>query len=178
MNFVTWILLLLVFTNFAWVAIFLTMRSPKRYAQAQAGLPPAPSWATLDVYAREEVKAIIAGTKLAVANDISDEQVADAILTGDVEKVYEMYRTVATRGQQYGESVLLACGEQGMIIMMLTKLMRLMWSYNNGLSIQERTDSYVDIGGYSLLTLALDKWLKDAAVLSVIHADGDVEVQR
>jgi hypothetical protein len=149
-----------------------------------AGLPPAPTWETLHQYAQEDLNLIIAHFRdrnsempLYWAHPTSPAvqqvyEIEEARISGDeefvtnfiyttVEEAYKMYATVATRGQTYGENVLLAMGEEGMIMMITTKIMRLMWSQTSSNPMADRKDSYVDIAGYCLLALALDSYAKE-----------------
>jgi len=69
--------------------------------------------------------------------------------------------TVSVRGRTYGESVLMAMGEQGILTMTITKIMRILWSFNEELPVRDRMDSYLDIAGYALLMLSLSSYVKE-----------------
>jgi len=63
------------------------------------------------------------------------------------------------RGETYGEDVLALLGETGMVTLAVTKVMRLLWGYTHGQPFETRRDSWLDLAGYAILSLAIDDWL-------------------
>lgn len=128
---------------------------------AGAGLPPAPTPETFAVYLMPQVWPITARLTEKIGDLISQESAQDAILEGSSSFIDEVVETLRRRGATYGEEVLLAMGEEGLLLMLLTKIMRVFWSHNEGLSFSSRRDGFVDLAGYAILALAIDQYARE-----------------
>lgn len=62
-----------------------------------------------------------------------------------------------TRGRSYGEDVLLLLDEMGFVAWVVSKALRLLWSYTAGLDASSRQDDWVDLAGYAILRLAVKR---------------------
>lgn len=146
--------------------------SANRYAHLRSGieqntiphLPPAPDWNTLEAYVEPFMQDILDHIKGAPI--LKDRATVTGMVPMDVLKGVdivgeELLKIVAERGRAYGEESILAMGEAGMIGMIMAKVMRLMWSHRGGIQFQTRRDSYIDLAGYCLLTIALDQYITE-----------------
>ena len=146
--------------------------SANRYAHLRSGiekntiphLPPAPDWNTLETYVEPFMRDILDHIKGAPI--LRERATVTGLLPMDVLKGVdivgrELLQIVAERGRAYGEESILAMGEAGMISMIMAKVMRLMWSHRGGAQFQSRRDSYIDLAGYCLLTIALDQFITE-----------------
>lgn len=127
-------------------------------------LPPAPDWNTLEAYVEPFLRDIV--DHIQGAPILRERATVAGIVPFDVLKGVdivgeELLRIVGERGRAYGEEAILAMGEAGMISMIMSKVMRLMWSHRAGLQFQARRDSYIDLAGYCLLTIALDVYIME-----------------
>lgn len=139
------------------------------------GLPPAPDWNTLATYVEPLMRDIVDHIKGAPI--LKDRANITGMVPLDVLKGVdvvgeELLRIVGERGRKYGEESILAMGEAGMVSMIMAKVMRLLWSHRGGLMFEAREDSYIDLAGYCLLTVALNKFIKENAVANVQSEDG------
>jgi len=130
------------------------------------GLPPAPTWEVLEAYFMPELRAMIEKSGELLTEDFAftgeeADELALAVLSGLDEEAQLILDTVSVRGRTYGESVLMAMGEQGILTMTITKIMRILWSFNEELPVRDRMDSYLDIAGYALLMLSLSSYVKE-----------------
>ena len=127
------------------------------------GLPPAPSPATLNAYLMPEIWPILSRVAGLVGETTPSDRVQEEIIAGSSGFMDDVISTLKQRGAVYGESVLLTFGEEGMLLLMIMKLMRALWSRNSGLPLTTRHDDYIDIAGYGVLILALDRYCVDQA---------------
>lgn len=126
-------------------------------------LPPAPDWNTLEQYVEPLLRDVLDHVHGAPVLD--QRATFSGLLPMDVLRGVdvvgeELLKIVAERGRAYGEESILAMGEAGMIGMIMAKVMRLMWSHRGGIVFQSRRDSYIDLAGYCLLTVALDEYIQ------------------
>ena len=130
-------------------------------------LPPAPDWNTLEAYVEPFLRDIvdhiqgapILRERATIAGMVPFDVLKGVDIVGE-----ELLRIVGERGRAYGEEAILAMGEAGMIGMIMSKVMRLMWSHRAGLQFQARRDSYIDLAGYCLLCVALDQFVMENSI--------------
>lgn len=146
--------------------------SANRFAHLRSGiehntiphLPPAPDWNTLEAYVGPFLRDIV--DNIQGAPILRERATVSGILPSSVLKGVdvvgeELLQIVRERGRAYGEEAILAMGEAGMVGMIVAKVMRLMWSHRGGMQFMSRRDSYIDLAGYCLLTIALDQYITE-----------------
>lgn len=146
--------------------------SSNRFAHLRSGiekgtiphLPPAPDWNTLEAYVEPFLQNIIdhiQGTPILRERATTSGLLPMDVLRGVDIVGKELLQIVRERGKQYGEEAILAMGEAGLIGMIVSKVMRLMWSHRGGAQFLSRRDSYIDLAGYCLLTISLDQFITE-----------------
>lgn len=66
--------------------------------------------------------------------------------------------TLHRRGHQYGEDVLFMMGEPGILMMLVMKALRMLWSMQDGAPSDAREDGYLDLAGYAVLQMAMARY--------------------
>lgn len=66
--------------------------------------------------------------------------------------------TLFMRGNQYGEEVLAVMGEQGIAELVNVKIWRVLGSLKSSDPACVRQDSWLDLAGYAILALAMQRW--------------------
>lgn len=69
--------------------------------------------------------------------------------------------TLRERGQEYGEDLLFLTGEEGILLMVVWKSMRMLWSMQAGLPYFNRRDGWRDLAGYALIAPAMKLYHED-----------------
>lgn len=91
-------------------------------------------------------------------NKAGDLPLTTDVALGVIHVSEHVERIIKERGQQYGEDVLFILGEPGFVVMAMSKMLRLFWSYQQGLPASDRRDSWVDMVGYGVLCLAYEQY--------------------
>lgn len=138
-------------------------------ARKGGGLPPAPTWDMLDTYVApmiQEISQAMLEGPMNRADRVFWSSIMgethDKVMRGQTETVAaNLHDVIAERGKQYGEDVLMALGEQAIILFIFAKFMRLFWHWTNGHPFGGRRDSWMDIAGYAVLALAINEYMED-----------------
>lgn len=69
--------------------------------------------------------------------------------------VTDVLDTLKERGEQYGEDVIFMTGESGVLILVVWKALRMLWSMHAGLPYHDRKDGYRDLAGYAIIARAM-----------------------
>lgn len=91
-------------------------------------------------------------------NNTAPIQLTTAVSMGVIDVADEVKKTIEERGKKYGEDVLFILGEPGFVVMAMSKMLRLFWSFQQGLEPAERRDSWIDLVGYGVLCLAYEQY--------------------
>lgn len=83
-------------------------------------------------------------------------------IRAQVDTVCQQIRnTLEQRGRSYGEDVLFLLGEMGFVAWAVSKAMRILWSYTTKRSDRDRDDDWLDMAGYAILRMAVQRWKRE-----------------
>ena len=134
-------------------------------------LTAAPTWGQFQTTITEKLNtALLEARSLLPPNDPIGAEVMGLLNAYKDDLFYRLQRG----GSEYGEDVLFRLGEAGAIVWVVSKAMRLLWSFEKGLSPDTRSDSWLDIAGYGILEAARQAYLASAGgPPSIFYTGGD-----
>lgn len=75
-----------------------------------------------------------------------------------IEEGHDIAAIIEERGIAYGEESIFLLGEEGVLMMVLAKMFRMLHGYRSGRPFEHREDSWVDLAGYAILALAMENY--------------------
>lgn len=76
----------------------------------------------------------------------------------------DVLETLHQRGQEYGEDLLFLTGEEGILLMVVWKALRMLYSMKTGLPYYTRRDGWRDLAGYAVIAPAMMAYQDDEGV--------------
>jgi hypothetical protein len=105
-----------------------------------------------------DIKAMLWGE----GSEPIDAPTVDEVLDRVRPLLLDLERVLEERGRVYGEDVLVEMGEAGIATLCLIKVRRLMGNIESGFGTTvQRWDSWMDLAGYAILAMALERWKGD-----------------